>query len=531
MTGKRAVILTALVVLASLTPPASAQGPAPAPRVAVSGLLDFVTTVYKNVASLDITDGGKDQGWYSRERGFLAITGEVGRTRAVVGFEMDFVNGRTGTAATQLGPASGASLDLDTDEKAQLEVKWLYLETPVTGPGSLLPFVPVTSVGRFGGQPARGHDYKPGILFSGDFGGLNLETSWTAAIRSRLTWVQINEALDPVTAPGGTDDYAIVTSLEVDVDKGLTVKPTFAYARFVGGNSGTGNFGTFARGGFNPNAIGPTPPASNPGQAGKVEDRFTLGGDVRWATGPWSLQPTFYYQWGSQEVNPATSGGARAVDIAAWIFDLIGGYRRGPWALEGRFVWTSGMKAHQCVQATPVCRGGSDIRYYQPIHSGTLLYFAGWSEIEAAGIDYELPLHDNNINSSTIGPNPSYDKYGRIVVAGAVDYSVTPSLILHLVANAQWTDTAVDTDGVRRTSSLTDPAIGSIVPVSRGDARYLGTELNAGFTYRFAANTAFDLIGAVLFVGDARDNARVPGGARQDADDVYKLSARLRLTW
>lgn len=524
--------LVAVVALAVSSVPASAQASAaaPAPKVTINGLIDFVSTAYKNLQDLDITDGGKDSGWYSRERGLFTLTGEVGRSKGVLALEMDFLNGRAANAG-QRGPASGASFDIETDERGQIEVKWLYLETLVTGPDSLLPFIPVPTLGRLGAQPARGHDYKPGIQFIGDFPGVSLESFWAPNVRSRLTYVQIDEALDPVNNSGGTEDWAVLASIEVDVFKGLTVKPTYSYARYDGGNDGTGNFGTFPRGGFNPNfrdAILASVGLTNPAAANKAQVRHTLGGDVRWTFGPWSLAPTFLYQWGTQEVASALitgTTGTQTVDIRSWIFDVIGGYRSGPLTVEGRFMWTPGMAANQCVQTTAVCAGGSDIGYYQPINTGTIIYFAGWSEIEAAGVDYETPLHDGLVNSSTLGANPSYDKYGRIIAAVATDYAFTPALIGHLIALAQWTDQAVDTNGLRALTSS------GIVPVSRGDDRYLGTELDAGFTYRFAPNVAFDMMGAVLFVGPARDNARTAGGPRKDADDVYKLAARVRFTW
>jgi hypothetical protein len=83
------------------------------------------------------------------------------------------------------------------------------------------------------------------------------------------------------------------------------------------------------------------------------------------------------------------------------------------------------------------------------------------------------------------------------------------------VANAQWTAEKVDTDR---------PTAGG-APISGGDEDYLGTEVDLGFTYRFAPNVAFDLIGAYLLAGDAR------GFNNQDPEDVYKVSARMRVTW
>ena len=73
---RRAVVgvLTVLVALGTLASPSFAQ--APAPKVTINGLVDFVTTAYKNAsysnsqagqspAETDVTND-KDKGWYSR---------------------------------------------------------------------------------------------------------------------------------------------------------------------------------------------------------------------------------------------------------------------------------------------------------------------------------------------------------------------------------------------------------------------------------------------------------------------------------
>src|SRR5712692_4665716 len=82
-----AVVFVLLVVLGMLAPPSSAQ--TPAPKVTISGLVDFVTTAYwglgqnsqvgaisPNQPTADL--GGHKHGWYSRERGVFTITGGVG---------------------------------------------------------------------------------------------------------------------------------------------------------------------------------------------------------------------------------------------------------------------------------------------------------------------------------------------------------------------------------------------------------------------------------------------------------------------
>ena len=74
-----------------------------APKVTINGLVDFVTTAYKNwsqsgsqagstVGQPDATNS-KEKGWYSRERGVFTLTGEVGRVKGVWAIELDFTNG------------------------------------------------------------------------------------------------------------------------------------------------------------------------------------------------------------------------------------------------------------------------------------------------------------------------------------------------------------------------------------------------------------------------------------------------------
>lgn len=498
-----AAVLSVVVILGLASP-----GFAQAPKVTINGLVDFATSIYGNVRDSNITNDD-DKGWYSRERAVLTFTGEIGKAKGVVAFEHDLTNGQGQTASS----GTTATADLDSDVTGIPEVKWLYVEAPVTGQGSLMPFLPMETIGRFGVQPARGHDYKPGILFSGDFPGVSLETRWAPNVKSTLTYAQIEEALDETAVNPGGESYAIILSVEFDLFKGFTLKPTYAYANYDGTNSGSSALGTEGKAGF---------VQAN----GTIMQRHTIGGDLRWTTGGFSLQPTFYYQWGTQECTGAAAGagscgGKSEVDISSWIFDVIGGFRAGPLTLEARFAYTPGMKAEDCVQrnnaaGTGNCGGGGkDIEYYQAVNPG-FVYQAGWAEIQTSGVDYNL-VHfgDGAAPGQRLGQSPSYDKYGRITLAGAVDYAVTPAFILHLVANAMWTAEKVDTGR---------PALVSN-PTSSGDDDYLGLEVDAGFTYRFAPNVAFDLLGGYLWAGDAR------GFAGNSPEDAYKVAARMRVTW
>jgi hypothetical protein len=69
-----------------------------------------------------------------------------------------------------------------------------------------------------------------------------------------------------------------------------------------------------------------------------------------------------------------------------------------------------------------------------------------------------------------------------------------------------------------------------------GDDRYLGTEVDLGTTWRFAPNTAFDLVGAYLFAGSALDTRVCPNGNagvcnKEDAHDAWTVAARVRLAF
>jgi hypothetical protein len=515
--------------LAQQPPPAATPPPPPAPKVTITGLVDFATSIYKNAIGGDITDGGRDHGWYSRERGVFTLTGEVGRVKGVLAMEFDVVNGSVGDSATPnvgvnsnfslnggLAAQSSTNLDFGTDVNDVMELKWLYIEAPITGEGSLLPFIPVTTIGRFGGQPLTGHEYKPGTFAMGDFAGVNMATTWAPNLRTILTYVQIDEALRDDTVAGftgahKTDDFAFISSLEWDIFKGLTVKPSYSYVRFDGGSNAA--IANPAKGGFTPNGAA---------QANRKTARHTFGADARWTFGPWSISPTFFYQTGTQETVAAAAGGKSEVDINAWIFDIIAGFRSGPLTIELRGSLTPGMKASQCVVASGTfCNGGHDINYYVPFAADPV-FWAGWSEIESSSIDYIASF--NPATGTRLGSAPSYDKYGRRMIGLAADYALTPALAFHLFTIAQWTDEKVDTQAT---------VANGLTPVSAGDARYLGTEAALGLTYRFAPNIALDLVGAVLFVGEARDHGRTAASTTDtfDADNVYRLSARLRVTF
>jgi hypothetical protein len=537
MRQKFVFVLAAIALVGFLAPPVMAQ--APAPKVTVTGLIQFAASISKNWNDVDVTNP-KDTLSYTRERGRFDIIGEIGKSKVVWGVELDFHNG-FGTTS-QAGVSN--NFDLDTDVAGVTENKWLYLEVPVTGAGSMMPFIPVATMMRAGAQPAADHAYKLGILWSGDFPGVHLKTTWAPNLRTALTYAQIGEALDRNTilaaaaANGGrqTEDWAVLTSVEWDIFKGLTLKPTYTFARYEGGNSGTALLGTQAKDGFNlTTAAGGT--GGSTGAPRLWTRRHTFGADLRWASGPFSFQPTFLWQIGDQEI-PINLGrpNKTSVDIRSWIVDLTGGWRIGPFNLTGRFAWTPGMEARHHVT------NGSDINYYEPINPG-FVYMVGWSEIQTSGIEYNNSLMAG-CGGCVLRQSPSYDKYGRIFYGIRGDYQFTPALNLYSFLNFSWTDTDVDTQSVRGANGLAQTSTGTGNP-QRGREDYIGTEWALGATYRFAPGVTLDMIFAYMWTGEALNmqrsspaqvgvctNGTAAGTACiHEAEDVYKAVARFSVAF
>ena len=88
MTRSLVTITCAFLVLLMVAPLALAQ--APAPKVTISGLFDQVTAAGRN-----FYDGNyardNDREWYARTRFRPDVVFEVGRTKAVLGLEIDLM--------------------------------------------------------------------------------------------------------------------------------------------------------------------------------------------------------------------------------------------------------------------------------------------------------------------------------------------------------------------------------------------------------------------------------------------------------
>jgi hypothetical protein len=565
-----------VAVLGVIVPPAMAQ--APAPKVTITGLIDNVGSYVKNMSTYDFNlNRNTDNQMYGRTRGRFDVIGEVGRAKAVLGLEIDSYWGQTGFVDSNNGPGwqcsslagscvsgfvgsgSESSFDLNTDTQGNIQVKWLYTEFP-------LPLIPFDTVVRLGAQPfGTAATYKLATYANGDFPGVNLVSTLAPGAKINLTYVQVEENLTgkrdifPVVFPGagaatgrctvaGNDatlvpcvpqargeDWAFIASFEFSPFKGLDVKPMYSYFNAIGQTSGAARQG---RGGqviataisaatgaqtnsnFAPVSVaGPNGPGTGGADGGGtafIENRHTLGVDARFTAGPFSLQPTVLYQWGSRDAIITAAGQAPYgfvgqkinADMNAWLVDVRAGFNVGPLSLGGMVMWTSGDPA----KSNPF----RHIGYFQPLDTDTG-YLADWgTQIMSLGIDYYQII---NGGAAQAGLNPGvaigYDKYGRLAVGAKAAYSITPALTFGVGAQANWTDKSVDTDGFLVANGGIQPAF-----VCRrtgrgcrpeGDSDYLGTEVNASMTYRFAPGLSLDWAFGYLFAGNALGHRLIGG--------------------
>jgi hypothetical protein len=550
--------LLAPALLAILVTTAFAQPPAP--KVTINGLFDQVTSAGRNFYDGNLTREG-DREWYARTRFRPDFTFEVGRVKAVLGLEIDLMYGQGGPndggfpgnvtgvsgGLAVVGPGnsttgcknnSNGCLDTNTDVGGMIEIKWIYTEFPLTGKDSLMPFIPVDTMARAGGQPwGTLANYKV-VYANGDFAGLSTITRFDPTVTLKLAYDVVEDQLAGGNRAAATartnrgEDWAITVSPEFTPFKGLDIKPLFSYFHADGVTASGARHALINRR-FVQNAavsnttnsaatLGGGAPA---GDASFHENRYTIGIDTRWRSGPFGFDPTIMYQWGTVDhMAVRTNGdvGKVQADLSAWIVDRIASYQLGPLLLEARGVYTPGNKARDNL--------AQSIRYYQPI-SMDGSYWTGWGAILASGVDY--------FNSSLLTNMArfiGYDRYGRAGFTLRGTYSITPALSGYGMVSPTWTAEKVDTDTGAQpglaTSSISRTTIDDKSWV-KGDSNYIGTEANLGITWRFAPNTALDLEGSYLFAGAALGSAEVLNGVhtRRDPRDAYQLAARVRLAF
>ncbi len=558
---KRLILaLVAFLTLLTLATPSRAQ--VPAPKVTITGLFDQVTSMGRNFYDGNYSRDG-DHEWYARTRFRPDFVFAVGRTKAVLGIELDLMYGQGGSndggfpgnnsgqpcgfrGGCKFG--TGGGLDLNTDVAGLLEIKWIYTEFDLTGKDSLLPFIPVQTVARAGGQPfATIANYKV-YYANGDFAGLDLYTTLTPAIKNHLAWVDVEDSLaggnrsaNKQTRTDRGKDFAIIESLELTPFKGLDLKPMFSWFHADGVTAAASRRNATNRrtvgGSMNGAAAYAGIPLAGgaacfgctaPGDPTMHEERYTVGFDARWRVGAFGLDPTLAYQWGKYDTQAnrtnGTVGPVRG-DASAWLLDVIASYQFGPLLLEARGIYSTGNKARDNLSLSK--------RYFAPLDEDGG-YNAGWGAIlVGTGVDY---FNGGGGPSQGMANLVGYDRYGRASLGFRATYSVTPALAFYGIASPIWTAEKVDTDTtvvLAPQQTFTNRATVDDQSWVKGDSRYLGTELELGLTWRFAPSTAFDLQGGYLVAGSALNTAEVLNGVhtRRDAHDAYTLAARVRLAF
>jgi len=546
MSRPLAPALLALLLLVVLAAPVLAQTPPPAPRVTITGLFDQVTAAGKNFYDANFSRDN-DREWYARTRFRPDFEFAVGRTKAVLGIELDLGYGQMGvndggfpgnnTGASNCKTNTNGCLDINTDVAGMFEIKWIYTEFDLTGKDSLMPFIPVQTVSRLGGQPfATLAGYKTAAYANGDFAGISTITTFTPDTKLALAYVVVedqlaggNRSLAAARTSRG-EDYAIIVSPELTPVKGLDIKPLFSWFHADGLTSSSvrGNHANIRTVSGTTNGVGSTGPAPA-GDSALHEDRYTVGVDMRWRVGGFGLDPTIYYQWGNRDSQALKTNGTTGkveADMSAWFADIIASYQLGPLLMEARGVYTTGNKARDNL--------AKSIRFYQPL-DGDGSYFTGWGQIFTTGVDY--------FNGGFLPMTRwiTYDRFGLATISGRVTYSITPSFAAYGTVAPMWTAEKVDIDtNVTPASTAANGGAGNVPRTTvserswvEGESRYLGTEINLGITWRFAPNTAFDLVGSVLFAGEALDTAEVLNGVptRRSANDGYQVAARIRMAF
>lgn len=514
------LFLALIAVIAMTAPDVSAQT-----KVTISGLIDNVLSWQRNSNHEDSNPARTgDTEWYARTRARPDITAEVGTTKFVLGLEIDYTYGQTGatsiTAPNRLGTTSSAGPN--TDMQGILELKWAYTEFA-------LPIIPIPNVWRVGAQMATVM-YKPAILMQGDFAGLHLTLTPAPDVKVHFTYNQMEEENTGIRDgfPRG-EDWAIFLSVEYTPFKGLDIRPIFSYAQ-IEGITGQARLG---RGGVNPTSATSFPNAST--GSGAREDRWTIGVDARWKLGAFSIDPTFMYQGGSRDLFVGST--QLEQKRSAWLFDVRAGWQAGPLLIEGAAIYTSGNKAGDRIDL------GADMDFYEPISTDSGFY-GGWAEMWALNIDYFSSLlpRAGGLNTITaIG----YDKYGLIRAGMRARYDLTPAFSVRTAVTANWTAEKVDTASTLANASGLTPGDCSVAQANggcrdRGNASFLGTEIDLGFTWKFAPNVALDVVGAYNFAGHALATHTSTGacsgatcGARsgRNPQDSQSVVTRVRYTF
>ncbi|HKW90957.1 MAG TPA: hypothetical protein VJX92_03595, partial [Methylomirabilota bacterium] len=276
------------------------------------------------------------------------------------------------------------------------------------------------------------------------------------------------------------------------------------------------------------------------------EYRYTVGLDSKLRMGPFSLDPQVMYQFG--EVNrvtpsngvasvtqsappPITDSGAvpgqlRHARLDAWFFDIREGYQLGPLLIEALQMYTTGNTRRNNTLGTT--------RYFQPLTTDTG-YLADWgTSLSSLGIDYLNAWGENSGRFAYPGVAIGYDKYGRAQLGLKATYALTPALSAMAGWNILWTAEKVDRNSIPVAGAGWAPVYGTNpgnTGPNRNPSRYLGQEIMALLTWRFADGLSWDNQFGYFFSGPAMDANTEPLLGSRNVKDPYMLTSRIRFTF
>jgi hypothetical protein len=122
-----------------------------------------------------------------------------------------------------------------------------------------------------------------------------------------------------------------------------------------------------------------------------------------------------------------------------------------------------------------------------------------------------------------------WDKYGRGQIGAKATYAITPQLSVMGGANGHFTAQPVDRNGVATPGAGITPVFTG--PAPRDSERFVGTELMALISYRFAPGLTWDNQFGYMFTGPALDAVTDPTAGGRNTNDPFMLTSRIRFTF
>ncbi len=197
---------------------------------------------------------------------------------------------------------------------------------------------------------------------------------------------------------------------------------------------------------------------------------------------------------------PCTSpvGSRRDTDFNAFFGNLNVSHTMGPWLFQGKLQYTSGNRANDDINNTGI-GSRSNVQVYSHMNADGGPFFQEWfeifgnSEVDGTSIDTFLRM----------GEAGTLDRFGWQIVAGAVEYQATDSLVLEGAAGGFWSAKKTGCPAVFRQGSLSgrcgdaddedvNTASGDPIYNFTGNSRYLGWEVAAGRALHHHAGADLD---------------------------------------